>query len=83
MERREGAEYDFNEPQLESAVVGKGEAVPVVVALLFLQPGRHAGPGGDVKSIIAEALQQAQAPARRVFQTEVVSPWHRPSATLR
>jgi sirohydrochlorin ferrochelatase len=49
MERREGAEYDFNEPLLEHALQGaKGEAV---ILMLFLLPGRHAGAEGDVATI--------------------------------
>ena len=56
MERREGAEYDFNEPLLEAVLrtppFDHGE---VVVALQFLSPGRHAGPGGDIATICAAA----------------------------
>ena len=49
MERREGAEYDFNEPLLEDALQqAKGEAV---ILMLFLLPGRHAGADGDVATI--------------------------------
>lgn len=49
MERREGKEYDFNEPLLETALQkAKGDAV---VLMLFLLPGRHAGPEGDVATI--------------------------------
>jgi hypothetical protein len=52
MERREGAEYDFNEPLLEHAVQdAKGEAV---ILMLFLLPGRHAGAEGDVATIANE-----------------------------
>jgi len=52
MERREGAEYDFNEPLLEDALPeAKGDAV---ILMLFLLPGRHAGPEGDVASIAKE-----------------------------
>jgi sirohydrochlorin ferrochelatase len=52
MERREGAEYDFNEPLLEDALQeAKGEAV---ILMLFLLPGRHAGPDGDVATIAKE-----------------------------
>ena len=52
MERREGAEYDFNEPLLEHALQSaKGEAV---ILMLFLLPGRHAGPDGDVATIAKE-----------------------------
>jgi sirohydrochlorin ferrochelatase len=52
MERREGAEYDFNEPLLEHALQGaKGDTV---ILMLFLLPGRHAGPDGDVATIAKE-----------------------------
>jgi hypothetical protein len=52
MERREGAEYDFNEPLLEDALQqAKGEAV---ILMLFLLPGRHAGCDGDVATIAKE-----------------------------
>ena len=52
MERREGAEYDFNEPLLEHALQNaKGEAV---ILMLFLLPGRHAGGDGDVATIAKE-----------------------------
>jgi len=52
MERREGAEYDFNEPLLEHALQdAKGEAV---ILMLFLLPGRHAGAEGDVATIAKE-----------------------------
>jgi sirohydrochlorin ferrochelatase len=52
MERREGAEYDFNEPLLEHALQNaKGEAV---ILMLFLLPGRHAGAEGDVATIANE-----------------------------
>jgi sirohydrochlorin ferrochelatase len=56
MERREGEEYDFNEPLLATALrtppFDHGE---VVVALQFLSSGRHAGPGGDIATICATA----------------------------
>ena len=52
MERREGTEYDFNEPLLEHALQdAKGDAV---ILMLFLLPGRHAGPEGDVATIAKE-----------------------------
>lgn len=52
MERREGAEYDFNEPLLEHALQSaKGDAV---ILMLFLLPGRHAGADGDVATIAKE-----------------------------
>ncbi|NBV52334.1 MAG: cobalamin biosynthesis protein CbiX [Verrucomicrobia bacterium] len=52
MERREGAEYDFNEPLLVHALQdAKGDAV---ILMLFLLPGRHAGAEGDVATIAKE-----------------------------
>ena len=52
MERRDGPEYDFNEPLLEHALQqAKGEAV---ILMLFLLPGRHAGGDGDVATIAKE-----------------------------
>jgi sirohydrochlorin ferrochelatase len=49
MERREGPEYAFNEPLLADALQqAKGDAV---ILMLFLLPGRHAGPDGDVATI--------------------------------
>ena len=55
MERREGAEYAFNEPLLED-LLGKGEfGKDVFLSMLFISPGRHAGPGGDIAKIREEA----------------------------
>lgn len=52
MERREGPQYAFNEPMLADAIRdARGRAV---ILMLFLLPGRHAGPGGDVASLCAE-----------------------------
>jgi len=52
MERRAGAEYAFNEPLLQDALAqAKGDAV---ILMLFLLPGRHAGPDGDVATIAKE-----------------------------
>jgi sirohydrochlorin ferrochelatase len=56
MERREGDEYAFNEPLLATALRTPGyDAGEVIVAMQFLLPGRHAGPGGDVTRICAES----------------------------
>jgi sirohydrochlorin ferrochelatase len=69
MERRAGAEYDFNEPLLEKLLdapeFAEGE---VVVAQLFLQPGRHAGPGGDVEKICEAAKKKN--PGVKILVTE-------------
>ncbi len=52
MERREGPAYAFNEPLLADAIkCTQGE---VIVLMLFLLPGRHAGPGGDVATLCAQ-----------------------------
>jgi sirohydrochlorin ferrochelatase len=57
MERRPEPEYDFNEPLLEKLLdtpeFSSGE---VIIAKMFLLPGRHAGPGGDLEQI-AHAAQ--------------------------
>ncbi len=56
MERREGEEYRFNEPLLSSLLGTPGfDGGTVVISMMFLSPGRHAGPGGDVAAICAEA----------------------------
>ena len=58
MERREGKRYAFNEPLLETVLAEPGwNEGPILIALLFLSPGRHAGPGGD----IAEICQTAES----------------------
>lgn len=52
MERRDGPDYAFNEPLLASALAGcKGD---IVILMLFIQPGRHAGVAGDVATIVTE-----------------------------
>lgn len=74
MERREGEAFAFNEPllakRLTSAPFAAGE---VVVALQFLSPGRHAGPGGDVAEI-CEAAEGAARAAGRVLTTAMTAP---------
>jgi sirohydrochlorin ferrochelatase len=54
MERRSGKEYDFNGDLLEDRLRTLAEedlSSPVVLVMLFLSPGRHAGPGGDIAEI--------------------------------
>jgi sirohydrochlorin ferrochelatase len=71
MERRPEPEYDFNEPLLEHAFDRPGfDAGPVIVAMLFLSPGRHAGPGGDIARICAAAQQRH--PELRIVMTDLV-----------
>jgi len=60
MERRPGPVYDFNGPLLADVLEDMAQAdlqTPVILALLFLAPGRHAGPGGDIEQICAGAAQ--------------------------
>lgn len=54
MERRPGAEFAFNEPLLENLLArDEWRSGPLIVALLFIAPGKHAGPAGDVAQIVA------------------------------
>jgi sirohydrochlorin ferrochelatase len=52
MERRPGLDYAFNDPLLEDLgqlhVAAGGR---LILAMFFLLPGRHAGPGGDIAEI--------------------------------
>jgi hypothetical protein len=69
MERREGEEFAFNEPLLARRLAeAPFDAGEVVVALQFLSPGRHAGPGGDVAEI-CEAAERAASAAGRELRT--------------
>ena len=49
--------FDFNDPLLVDLLQDRNlvPAGDIVVALLFLSPGRHAGIGGDVEMICEEA----------------------------
>ena len=55
MERRQGSEYDFTgrllEEVLDELANSSEDKTPVVLSMLFLAPGRHAGSGGDITSI--------------------------------
>jgi sirohydrochlorin ferrochelatase len=56
MERRAGSTYDFAGPLLAGlldtlAADPQTCTAPVLLSLLFLSPGRHAGPDGDVAQI--------------------------------
>ncbi|POM60723.1 NAD-dependent epimerase/dehydratase [Phytophthora palmivora] len=71
MERREGAEYDFNDPLLSVALdhfaVEKGI---VVCAKMFFSNGRHAGEKGDIDQIIEDV--RAKHPDVDVRVTEAL-----------
>lgn len=54
MERRAGAEYDFNGDLLEDRLhqlAATDPTTPIILAMLFLSAGRHAGPDGDIDAI--------------------------------
>ena len=61
MERRDGKKYAFNEPLLEN-ILGRApfNQGAIVVSMLFLSPGRHAGHGGDIDMICAKAQAQCK-----------------------
>jgi sirohydrochlorin ferrochelatase len=73
MERRQGDQYAFNEPLLESALdqLAADGFKDVIVAMQFLQPGRHAGPNGDVAEICAAARERH--PALRTAMTDLLA----------
>jgi sirohydrochlorin ferrochelatase len=69
MERRPGDAYRFNDPLLESALRQPPfDAGDVIIALQFLQAGRHAGPNGDVAQICRGA--EAERPGLRTYLTQ-------------
>ncbi len=73
MERRSGAEYDFNGALLEQRLhqYARQDVQQVTLLLQFLLPGRHAGAGGDIEQIRL-AVQQ-RYPALRIRQTPLVA----------
>lgn len=73
MERRPGSEYDFNEPLLANLLASPPwNAGHVVVAHLFLLPGRHAGPGGDIAGI-CQAAEKASGGRLRTIRTGLLA----------
>lgn len=73
MERRPGPSYDFNGPLLAQVLESLARAdplTPVILALLFLAPGRHAGAGGDIAGICATA--ERAYPGFRVHLTPLI-----------
>lgn len=70
MERRPDPAYAFNEPLLENLLLTPEFSRQVVVSMLFFQPGRHAGPQGDVSQICAAA--KSKAPNQVSHMTELV-----------
>ena len=72
MERREGKEYDFNEPLLETALMHAGNrgVKDVIVVKMFLQPGRHSGKYGDISGILRSVRQEF--PTMRIHEPSQV-----------
>jgi hypothetical protein len=59
MESPDGPEFAFNRPLLAEILSSNGfDRGDVVVAPLFLSPGRHAGPGGDLERIARAAEER-------------------------
>ena len=72
MERREGKAFDFNEPLLEKVIGTEGFSKgDVIVSMLFLSPGRHAGPDGDIARMCRNAEQRYLG--LRLHRTKLVS----------
>ncbi len=64
MESPGGPQFNFNRPLLDEALAERGfNAGDVVIAPLFLSPGRHAGPRGDLARIARAA--EARLPGLR------------------
>jgi hypothetical protein len=66
MESPEGPEFDFNRPLLSDILSDPSVQGDVVVSPLFLSPGRHAGPKGDLAQI-AEEAERAKPGLRCLF----------------
>ena len=74
MERRAGPDFDFNGDLIATVLhrlASTDPDTPVILAMLFLAPGRHAGPGGDIAAMCARA--ESAAPGFRVHPTPLVS----------
>jgi len=71
MEAPDGPESGFSRPLLCDALAAPGfDSGDVLIAPLFLSPGRHAGPGGDLER--AARAAQARQPALRCHFTGLV-----------
>ncbi|MCE9683906.1 sirohydrochlorin chelatase [Halomonas alkalisoli] len=71
MERRDGEAYRFNEPLLVDLLASPSMAHgDVILSMLFLSPGRHAGEGGDIAEICEQAM--ARTPGLSATTTRLV-----------
>ncbi len=73
MESRDGIQYAFNQPLLENALEDAylKYGAPIVLARIFLQPGRHAGAGGDVDTIVERV--RTKYTGLKVYPTELMA----------
>jgi hypothetical protein len=73
MESPRGPAYAFCRPLLSEALAAPGfDSGDVVLAPLFLSPGRHAGPGGDLERIARAA--EGRSPSLRCHFAGLVGP---------
>ncbi|MBT2971923.1 MAG: cobalamin biosynthesis protein CbiX [Candidatus Thiodiazotropha sp. (ex Ctena orbiculata)] len=73
MERRKGKEYDFNGELLEQVLENEAQQgidIPIILSLLFISPGRHAGEGGDIVTICSDA--QRRHPGLKIHISQLV-----------
>lgn len=73
MERRPGPAYDFNGEPLEhvlARLAAEETARPIFLLPLFLAPGRHAGPGGDIAGM--RRAIEAHYPGLKIVQAKLV-----------
>ncbi|WP_414662941.1 sirohydrochlorin chelatase [Horticoccus sp. 23ND18S-11] len=69
----EGDDHAHNRPLLAEVLASPGfDRGPVVIAPLFLSPGRHAGPDGDLAQIARAAESRIPSHALRCHFTELV-----------
>ncbi|MCU7873091.1 MAG: cobalamin biosynthesis protein CbiX [Candidatus Thiodiazotropha sp. (ex Lucinoma borealis)] len=74
MERRSGTQFDFNGELLEQVLERAALAsinTPIVLSLLFLLPGTHAGSNGDIASICLDIEQRH--PGLNIYTSQLVS----------
>jgi sirohydrochlorin ferrochelatase len=80
MESPTGPEFAFNRPLLAEALEAIPAPAEVIIAPLFLSPGRHAGPEGDLAQILRDAA--ARRPGLRGHFTGLVGSHPLALATL-
>jgi sirohydrochlorin ferrochelatase len=71
MECPDGREFGFSRPLLSEVLALPGfDSGDVLIAPLFLSPGRHAGPGGDLEGIARAATERS--PKLRCHFTKLI-----------